>query len=75
MRPILSGVINLRQCPITSHDCQESSDFIDHCLKAMTPDKIRRIGRIFDMFVPRLSTIWAYAMLLFNVVRLRLAGV
>ena len=45
----LSGDITLRECPITSHYCRESSDFIGHCLKAMTPDKNDRIGRIFDM--------------------------
>ena len=49
MRPFLSGVMTLRQCPITSDDCQEFCDFIGHCLKVMTPDKKGPLGIIFDM--------------------------
>ena len=45
----LSGVITLRHCPITSHVCQESCDFIGHCLKVMTPDKKGFLGIIFDI--------------------------
>ena len=47
--PILSGVITLRQCPITSYDCQEFCDFIGHCLIVMTPDKKGPLGIIFDI--------------------------
>jgi hypothetical protein len=49
MRSFLSRVITFRQCPIPAHYCRESSDFIAHFLKAMTPDKKDRIGRIFDI--------------------------
>ena len=30
MQSLLSGVITLRHCPITSHYCRESSEFIAH---------------------------------------------
>ena len=48
MRRILSGVRALRQRPMKLLDSRQSCDVIGHCLKVMTPDKIRRIGRIFD---------------------------
>ena len=32
-----------------SQDSWQSCDVIGQCLKVMTPDKIRRIGRIFDI--------------------------
>ena len=49
MRRILSGVRALRQRPMKLLDSRQSCDVIGHCLKVMTPDKIRSIGRIFDI--------------------------
>ena len=51
LRRILSRVLALRQLPMKSLDSRQSCDVIEHCLKVMTPDKIRRIGRIFDIFL------------------------
>ena len=61
MHRILSGVIALRQWPMKSLDSRQWCDVIRHFLKVMTPDKIRRIGRIFDIAFPARFYFKAYS--------------